>query len=265
MLHVYELDMTRQRLSPRTVEMRLYWTRRATTWGIDPATATSDDLFAFLEDHEDWSVATLCVVISSLHSLFRWMQRRGLREDNPAAEIPQPQREHRRARIAEDETIAAALEGATLEDQAILLLGAEGGLRCSEIAGLRLEDRDGDWLDVMGKGRKLRPIPLSPECRALLEHIEATTARHGYYFPSTVHDGRPLTANTIWRRVSTLTGYNTHALRHRAGTAVYRKSGNDLRLAQEFLGHSKPTTTAIYVHVERDDLLRAGAASRMAA
>ncbi|MCU1529760.1 MAG: hypothetical protein JWP75_3523, partial [Frondihabitans sp.] len=35
-------------------------------------------------------------------------------------------------------------------------------------------------------------------------------------------------------------------------------------LAQEFLGHASPTTTAIYVHVEREELMRASAATRMA-
>ncbi|TDW64748.1 integrase/recombinase XerC [Curtobacterium sp. PhB25] len=264
-MNAYELDMTRQRLGERTIEMRLYWARRLLDFGTDPLTATTDDLHGYLEAHTDWSTGTLHVVVASLHSLFRWLVRAGHRADDPSAPIYPPREERTRARIADDSTIASALAEATVEDRAILLLGAEGGLRCSEIAGLRRTDRDGEWLDVLGKGRKLRPIHLSPECRELLDNIEATTMRHGFYFPSTVHAGRPLTANTVWRRVNRLTGYNTHALRHRAGTTVYRNSGHDLRLTQEFLGHASPTTTAIYVHIERDDMRRASEASRMAA
>lgn len=264
MMNVYELDMTRQRLTPRTIEMRLYWTGRLHRAGIDLLTATTDDLHEFIETHPHWSIGTLRVVVSSMRSFFGWAQGRGYREDNPAREVPLPERDYPLARMAEDDAITSALESASLVDQAILLLGAEGGLRCSEIAGLRESDRDGEFLNVKGKGRKLRPIHLTPECLAVLQAIEATSMRSGFYFPSDIHEGRHLTANTIWRHVSRLTGYNTHALRHRAGTTVYRKSNHDLRLAQAFLGHSSPAHTAIYLHVERDDLRRASAAARMA-
>lgn len=264
-MNAYELDLTRQRLGARTVEMRLYWAHRLIAFGVDPKTVTTDGLHEYLEAHPDWSTGTLHVVISSLHSLFRWAQRTGRRADDPSAPITAPKEHRQRARIADDGAIVTALAEASIEDQAILLLGAEGGLRCSEIAGLRRSDRDGEWLDVLGKGRKLRPVHLSPECQELLDSIEATTMRCGFYFPSTVHEGRPLTANTVWRRVNQMTGYNTHALRHRAGTTVYRNSGHDLRLTQEFLGHASPTTTAIYVHIDRDDMRRASVASRMAA
>jgi len=67
----------------------------------------------------------------------------------------------------------------------------------------------------------------------------------------------------VWRRLSVLTNTNPHSLRHRAGTVVYRGTGNDLRLTQEFLGHTSPAITAIYVHVEREDLQRASEAARV--
>lgn len=46
-------------------------------------------------------------------------------------------------------------------------------------------------------------------------------------------------------------------------SGVYRRTGNDLRLAQEFLGHASPLTTAIYVHIVEDDLMRAVDATRL--
>jgi integrase/recombinase XerD len=47
-------------------------------------------------------------------------------------------------------------------------------------------------------------------------------------------------------------GWTLHSCRHAFGTQVYRKSGHDLRMAQQLLRHASPTTTAIYTMVEDD-------------
>lgn len=144
----------------------------------------------------------------------------------------------------------------------MIRLGAECGLRVHEIAKVDLRDRDGEWLEVIGKGGKMRTVWLSPELEAALDTIEMTTMRHTYYFPG--KSGKPVHPSTVWRVVTRLVEVNTHALRHRAATTVYRET-KDIRVTQEFLGHSSPITTARYVHVERDDLKRAGGASRLRA
>ena len=55
-------------------------------------------------------------------------------------------------------------------------------------------------------------------------------------------------ANRFLRRVGVPD--TLHSLRHRYGTQMYAVSGFDLRLCQEFLGHSSPATTAMYVAVD---------------
>lgn len=143
------------------------------------------------------------------------------------------------------------------------MLGAECGLRVHEIAKLQRRERQDDWLTVIGKGGQQRTVHTSPELAALLDELEAKHPDSQWYFPS--RTGGHVTTETlrVWSRREL--GTNPHSLRHRAGTTVYRGTGNNLRVAQVFLGHRYPATTAIYVHVEREDLLQAGEAARLAA
>jgi integrase len=251
-----------RRVSPATVSIRTYWLRRLTAV-VDPLTATEDDLWDFIEADPTWTPNTRATVIASLRVFYGWAHKRGLVVENPAAEIVRPPVPRTVSRIAEDAVLLDALARATTPQRAMLRLGAECGLRRGEIAGLRIDDRRGDWLAVRGKGGKVRPLRMSPELAAVLDLLERTTMRDGYYFPG-LHGGH-VDGATIWKHVRDLTGMNTHALRHRAGTTVFRKTGNNIRVAQEFLGHASPSTTAIYLHVELDDLSQASEAARLAA
>lgn len=136
-----------------------------------------------------------------------------------------------------------------------LLLGRLAGLRLTELTTLHTDARDGEWLTVIGKGSKQRRVPIVSELAAALDAIEP--AGGGYYFPG-ARGGHmhPMSVNKIIMRE---TGINPHALRHAAGTAVYAAT-KDLRATQAFLGHSTPSTTAIYVHVDESTLAKAARA-----
>lgn len=69
----------------------------------------------------------------------------------------------------------------------------------------------------------------------------------------------------MYSRIKRVSGLNPHSLRHRAGTAAFQGTGNNLRVAQEFLGHASVATTQRYVHVTREDMRRAAEATRLAA
>ncbi|MBT1675996.1 tyrosine-type recombinase/integrase [Curtobacterium aurantiacum] len=251
-----------RRYSPATVSTRTYWLRRLSAV-VDPLTATEDDLWDFLDADASWTPNTRATVVASFRTFYRWAARQGLVSVNPTEDMSRPPVPRTAARIASTDVLVRALDEATPSERVMLLLGAECGLRASEIAGLHVDDRRGEWLAVRGKGGKLRHLHTSPELAAALDVLERDQVRAGYYFPGP--RAPHVEPATIWRHVRNLTGLNTHALRHRAGTTVYRGTGNNLRVAQEFLGHAKPTTTAIYLHVELDDLERASAATRLAA
>ena len=197
--------------------------------------------------------ATVNTLVKSLRVFYAWAHRFSLIENNPASLLDQLPNPHRMGRTVSDDAIESALTSATPHERAMVLLGRLAGLRLSELTALHTSARTGEWLTIIGKGSKERRIFIAPQLALALAAIEPQGG--GYYFPARFGDGHmhPQSVCKIIRRV---TGANPHALRHAAGTAVYAAT-KDIRATQEFLGHSTPNTTAVYVHVGADDLMTA--------
>jgi integrase/recombinase XerC len=148
-------------------------------------------------------------------------------------------------------------------DVAILELLYATGLRVSELAGLDVEavDRDERTVRVLGKGRKERIVPYGGKAAAALDTYLArrahdrgavfTNARGGRLTVRSIHAvvRRAARAAHITRRVS------PHTLRHTFATHLL-DAGADLRAIQEFLGHSRLSTTQRYTHVAADQLMK---------
>lgn len=246
--------LSMRRRSPNTVRTRQAFLTRFLDRGWDPRTATLADLEKLVYRPE-WKPETVNAAISSARGFYRWAVRSEIVTRNPAEELELAHVAREVKTLADDEAISAALAEATLADRVMLRLGRECGLRRTEIATLCTTDRTGSWLNVLGKGGRRRRLHLSPELLADLEALE-TAQGPGYVFPG--NSGGHVAPCTVYEHVLRLVGTSTHSLRRRAGTTVYRASGNDLRLTQEFLGHSSPTITAIYVQIGDDDLVAAG-------
>ena len=147
----------------------------------------------------------------------------------------------------------------------MLRLGAEAGLRLSEIAAVHsrdvLEGDAGPSLIVRGKGDKQRIVPISED---LAKRI---TAAPGWLFPGrwrgTVRQ-QPCEAaghaekSYVSRHLTRLLpdGWGPHSLRHRYATRMYETT-HDLLLVSKLLGHSSVETTQIYVAMP-DSRLRVG-------
>src|SRR3989338_7372646 len=140
------------------------------------------------------------------------------------------------------------------------------GLRLAETSQLNVADvLDKSFLTVIGKGNKVREIPLSlaigEEIRRFLQwkgaHHEDVSP-DAQLFISQKHRrmGRRAIQHDLdkWVRLSGLEGkYSPHALRHTVGFELMRKT-NNIRKVQEFLGHNNITTTQIYTHVTKEEL-----------
>jgi integrase/recombinase XerD len=139
------------------------------------------------------------------------------------------------------------------------------GLRLGE--GLHLQVGDIDSARMMvhvhrGKGAKDRFVPLPPRTLKALREYWVTHRHPTWLFPATGRDHRqgvaadgPMERSSVQgalRRVVRDLGFrkaiSIHTLRHSYATHLL-EAGVNLRLIQQYLGHSSLQTTMIYLHL----------------
>lgn len=247
-------------LSEETVRQWLWYLR---SLGEDHTTTspwkmTTEQLYTWYGS-QGWSPSTRKNVRSSMRSFYEWATSHGRTKRNPAKDLPPIKIGKRLPRPADEDVIAAALDGATHKIRLMILCGAKAGMRCSEMARLRWSDIRLDVLRVIGKGDQERYIDLHP---ALADELRAELARrragkHGTGFRFSgdgltwVFPGKSGHMHPRWVSVALSNalgeGATAHMLRHRAATVGLEATGN-LAAVQEMLGHSSPLTTKGYAH-----------------
>ena len=143
------------------------------------------------------------------------------------------------------------------------------GLRLLEGCSLEIPDVDtaGGVLRIRGKGQKHREVPLPSATLGLLRQHWRTHRSPKWLFPaltkhgtgySLTNDHGPISDRSVqraFRRALTASGVHkrahVHTLRHSYATHLL-EDGVNLRIIQATLGHSSPSTTAIYTHLTRE-------------
>lgn len=242
-----------------TIELRTYHVRRVFT-EIDksPWEITTDDLVMWLAER-GWAPNTRRAYRASLRSFYQWAQAMGLRADSPAHLLPAITVPRALPRPAPEVIWRQAYLSAGERERRMIRLAAAYGLRRGEISRAHTDDLEQDligWhLVVHGKGGKQRNVPLADKDAA-----DFLTIEPGWFFPSSSpkRPGMPLTPRYVGDLIGDLLPgvWTCHSLRHRAASTFYQ-STKDQRATQEFLGHAKPETTALYTLVPDKDI-RAG-------
>lgn len=216
---------------------------------------------------------TICQALAALSSFYRFALSEGLTDRNPCQGVERPKvKPYDKARYitqAQARDVLAVVDTSTptgRRDRAILALFLTMGLRRVELASLRRGDviERPDGVAVLsyqpkGKARETREIPATA-WRALRVYLadRGDLAKDAPVFVA--HDRaapvrRPiaLTCEAIRLVVAKYTlaatgqALNPHGLRHSAATMLYRLTG-DRRAVQELLGHTRASTTDIYLH-----------------
>ena len=204
-------------------------------------------------------------LLSAVRGLYRYLNREGLCEHDPANGLAPPKGERRLPKTLDTDRALQLLDGALEDDflarrdQAILELFYSSGLRLSELTGLNLAQLDlADGLvQVHGKGSKSRVLPVGRKAREALEHWLPLRAMSnpGDDAVFVTQQGRRLGPRAVQLRVK-LAGerelgqnLHPHMLRHSFASHLL-ESSQDLRAVQELLGHADIATTQIYTHLD---------------
>ncbi len=222
--------------------------------------------------NEELKTSTIRLRFAALRSFYEYMMRREGLKVSPLAEVSLPratqslpvhlslrQMEELLSlplRVPVDKKSPAWLP---YRDAAILELFYSCGMRLSELVGLNADSlRPGEnCIRVLGKGRKVRLVPVGDYARESVER---------YRDMAGVYGREPLFISRLRRRMSCrsvqlmLDKYlrcseipfhiSPHKLRHTFATHLL-DAGADLRSVQEMLGHSSLATTQIYTHVTK--------------
>ena len=145
-----------------------------------------------------------------------------------------------------------------IRDRAIIEILYSSGLRVSEISNLKLNDIKKDLsLRVLGKGNKTRILPMTKQAYKYYElwlnnRVNITKSDSGDFLFLGIH-GNKISDREIRRIVKLRLGTFPHSIRHTFATHLL-DGGADLRVVQELLGHTDPSTTQIYTHVSKKQL-----------
>ncbi|MDH5358824.1 MAG: tyrosine recombinase XerC [Gammaproteobacteria bacterium] len=211
--------------------------------------------------------------LSAVRSLYRFLIREGLAENNPAQAVQAPKVEKRLPSTLDVDQMNGLLEGTRQDsmiasrDRAMMELFYSSGLRLAELASLNIRDVDfGDHLVyVTGKGNKSRVVPVGKQAIKALQ-TWLTKRDDLNFFDQTAlfitQQGKRLGVRSIQKRLSfwgkkqgISDHVHPHRLRHAFASHMLESSG-DLRAVQELLGHADISTTQIYTHVDFQHLAK---------
>lgn len=248
---------------------------------VDIADLAPADIRAFLAQRRQEGIGSrsLVRILSGIRSFVRHLERAGkgkaaafsaVRTPKTARTLPKPLASRDARQLAEVDihlgenvpTWIAARDAAVMA----LLYGA--GLRISEALGIGILDApigERDTVTVMGKGSKIRVVPIIAPVRQAIENYLALCphklAKTGPLFVGA--RGGPLSPRIIQLAMQRLRGAlglhddaTPHALRHSFATHLLGRGG-DLRSIQELLGHASLSTTQVYTAVDSERLLSA--------
>ena len=215
--------------------------------------------------------------LAAVRSMYRWLAREGVVEQNPAKLVATPRLPKKLPRVPTIEEMNFVIDGAMPEvaafperDRLMLELLYGCGIRNSELTGINLEDirLSAEAILIRGKGKKERYVPFGDSVKlALAAYLPARQEFLGAAKKPSVallinQRGGRLTTRSVGRIIKKIAvakglspDVHPHTLRHAFGAHMLEE-GADLRAIQELLGHERLATTQRYTQLSMKHVLQ---------
>src|SRR5580704_15620476 len=228
--------------------------------------------------YEKWlSKTSVARALAAVRSLFRWLAREGVVEQNPAKLVATPKLPKKLPRVPTIEEMNSVIDGEMPEvaafperDRLMLELLYGCGIRNSELTGINLDDirLSAEAILIRGKGKKERYVPFGDSVKSALgaylparQMILESVGEHSAALLVNRRGGRITTRSVgrIIKKIPVAKGLSSdvhpHTLRHAFGTHMLEE-GADLRAIQELLGHERLATTQRYTQLSMKHVLQ---------
>lgn len=225
--------------------------------------------YLFYLVQKDLDKTSISRKLSAIRSLFKFAFTNEFIETNPASAISNPKTRRKLPSVVDVNSLEQLIDknnstvSTNIFEKIILELLYGCALRVSELCNLKYKDVDfeGSTIRILGKGNKLRIVPLGSKSLALLNSYlnEFPVKSQNEYLIRTDNDEKiypRLVYRIVNRNLSKVTDVKNkspHTLRHSAATHML-DNGADLRVVKEILGHENLSTTQIYTHVSIERL-----------
>jgi integrase/recombinase XerC len=215
--------------------------------------------------------------LAAVRSLYRWLAREGVVEQNPAKLVSTPKLAKKLPRVPTIEEMNSVIDGQMPEvaafperDRLMLELLYGCGIRNSELTGINLDDirLSAEAILIRGKGKKQRYVAFGDSVRTALaaylperQKVLEAEDKHSTALLINWRGGRLTTRSVgrIVKKIAVAKGLSSdvhpHTLRHAFGTHMLEE-GADLRAIQELLGHERLATTQRYTQLSMKHVLQ---------
>lgn len=254
-----ERELRVRNYSPRTIHTYIELVQRTETClGVSFDKITTDQYKNYIHQRitkDGVSTST----VNQMLSVYKIVQIDLLKRDWESIKIKRPRRTKKLPVVLSQQEVEKLINAASnIKHRAILMLAYGSGLRRQETQMIKARDIDSARMQVhivQGKGKKDRYSILPHKALAILRQYYLLERPAHYLFEPQGKKSKHMsdqTLNSLVKQAAVKAGIKKqisfHTLRHCFATHLL-ENGVNIRLIQQFLGHTSLKTTAVYLHL----------------
>ena len=211
----------------------------------------------------DFSARTVNRKLSTLRTFFKYLLKEGILQSSPIKTVNGPRISKPLPSFAKTEQLdSLKIDGlfqkdfSGLRDRLMFEILYQTGIRSSELIGLTVDRVKQDQIKVIGKRKKERIIPITPELNNLIQEYKKlrtkfNTETNNFFV---LDNGKKLYPKFVYRKINNYLSMATdlekrspHVLRHTFATHMLN-NGAGLEILKDLLGHANLSATQVYTH-----------------